>query len=526
MKWRIGILVIAGLWGFNPNFQGTTLSVQANSYEALSLPLVSAKHATMSLGKLGRTLKPAVPLAGLFVTYSEAQGRIHALISELNQLLREGTFSGALTPTGLHDWLALKLRAQPLVILDTNVGLGPELNALVDHLERLNPSGLTPYARELNTDTRSAIIRTIMKDIIMDHHDVGLFYDSEQPETNTTMHLLTLIERELSTHGDQAGPILARTFQSVSTDNLGDVALSLWILRHLPRVLADKTLRHDLASIAWIEDFGIFGTLLRDVLAKPNSSMEFLMNTDYAILRLYDKTLQKFNVIGSDRFTFALSPEQQHALIEEIIAGIDRILDEHGGAARTEGARAFHQDIADAKPFWQVAEERSRGAFTAAGLDINGPLSGEIVWYNATHEKAPGGVFANWVAAAQLLPERIQQLSVSALPNGRFGLILAVRNGMNIQFLAQHGTTLAGVGEALNNANEKKMRKLPLLYPQPTATDLRPVVGRTAIQFSFNPGLILTFEEIAQTMDAYARSLIERTPGITLPSREITLIAA
>ncbi|MBU0478727.1 hypothetical protein KKC91_09195 [bacterium] len=375
-----------------------------------------------------------------------------------------------------------------LVIFDNDAGITQELQALVEDIAF---EGGRPDIREL------------VKGIIFDHH--GLFYDPENPEVNSVMQVLDYIENVLQREGNENEKIafLKQAFQgNISTDNIGDGSLALWICYNLDEIIDDAPLRKKIRYATWVEDFGLFQDAVPPLASVQDPDFREGIGIGYAMLNLYNRVLQEYGVKGSDRFG-QLKREVQKLLINDVLEGItDAIYDV---SSREAGAGRFLRDVERAKSVTSAAHKsfmrEVRTFLKREGLDLS--VLDDIYIVLEDPSGSNNGLFADWVAGpgshTKPIHLALKPLAPSSDGNPRFQMILSVVSHGKEQKMP----SLAALGQQIQEANLKKASRMGILEGQAGA-----VFGRDAVQVAFGPGLLLLPKEILKVVaDFYQGSI-------------------
>jgi hypothetical protein len=322
-----------------------------------------------------------------------------------------------------------------------------------------------------------------------DHH--GAYFDANNPEVNTTMLLLRDIERTLSKNGasPKALDALARRFERVHTDNLGDGMWAAWIARNIRRVAQEPALREKISRATHYEDFGLFGRQAVEQ-AKSDPKLAEAIELQNSILHGYDAIVRD-NKLSSDRFD-SLPAERQREVFERALAHIDRVLAEPD--YRAAQASEFEKNVEAAR----IAAEKA--AIKPPAELLRDPDAARVLRdvRLVDYDKLDGhGLFAGWAGQARSHDKALllsfKTLAPDAEGRPRTQMILSVPHGKTYR-------ALEPIGAWLRAANEARAKKLDV-DPKTAGA----VFGRAALQVAFAPGLLLTRGEIVAELGRYGR---------------------
>jgi hypothetical protein len=150
---------------------------------------------------------------------------------------------------------------------------------------------------------------------VMDHH--GIYPDVDH--TNATMQMLNSMEDAIgSTQGQVERAMRHLDIQSVTTDNLGDGAWSVWCAQNQRRVLGSAALRNLIREATHFEDYAAFGGDYDR--SAPGVELQA------AIFLMYGNLLESYGIRGGDRIT-ELAPADQGMLMHMAMNAITQMVD-------------------------------------------------------------------------------------------------------------------------------------------------------------------------------------------------------
>jgi len=449
-----------------------------------------------------------------YVPYARASGDLDASLSDLAALVKNGAVSGDIAVMNQF----LRERHPDLAIFDTNEGFAQSAQqALQAHLEKHPlPAGLTQ--QEAAAESQRRLIQ-MLNGIVFDHHVP--FYDPSLPETNSAMLLLDYIEQTLAAHGgDAAGAEkeLIKKFRRVSTDNVGDGVLALWMARHLPLLVRDVEFRALMRDVAWIEDYGNFGTRLRQRVRGPEGRRWRRARTrEYAVLKIYDDALARIGARGSDRFAALPTLKKDW---EAQARWMNDLLQEMTGALIKEdraGAREFEKRLIRARKRWSRALWKKERLAAALNGAAPGALLQQTTVFDGTVGSAEGGVFENFIAPTEVSELPFQIITWPASDGTRNMFIMAIRNGVPADLV---DNDLTNVLPFIESAERAKSEPVPGREPGL-------LIARPFVLAAFTWPLLQTAEELLRAVNRYgqppaknpARSVPRPTPSGTIAAQ-------
>lgn len=375
--------------------------------------------------------------------------------------------------------------------------------------------------------------KTLGRGVVFDHH--GAFFDPADPEDNSTMQVLDRIEGLLVGAGtaEEKAERVRSEFRQVYTDNLGDGAWTMWIVRHLDVVVRLPGLRDLIRKATWFEDFGTFGSRHRldPRSIDPRLYDPAAVELQKAVFRVYDDAMAKKGLL-SDRYE-SLPPAERAQVVEEVLAGMTRMLSD--ARLRAESAKAFDRGVDS-----NLAEARKAvwGPKRLDALlerrDVSKKAFDDIV---VVGRFSSGRVFQDWSTTPLLEPDKTTQLTVTESDGDEFGrrtqVILALRNGKTAPSFSAAGAwlnranvekssriaeeaaakarktgdaRLGAAAERLLAESEAARRAVDAGRP-PASALVGALFGRDALQVSFSPALLrLSGEEVVVELGRYLKS--------------------
>lgn len=303
--------------------------------------------------------------------------------------------------------------------------------------------------------------------INIDHHGKGIWFDPSHPNRNTTSLVLDYLawaKKEVFP-GDpaQAARFLKNRLKNVSSDNLGDASMAIWSIKNLEHIAADPSLEKKLRFMAFNEDFGIFGSRVRDkeanlrkmALADPEKygfvAIKYadFLTRQRVILSGYDRILNEAGVHSSDRYPQLPEVEQTKLalkgveVVEHAIHGkVNDLLPESTNyIAKIRSARdEISKDMVKFHKELQQLAELSAKEFAFLDSQVHIFRTGEIpIKY---------GVFVSWLAGAT-------GHTKSAMLNiGEGSFIMSIPDGKLFP------VSLESVAKAVREANVDKVRSI------------------------------------------------------------------
>ena len=405
---------------------------------------------------------------------------------------------------------------------------------------KLTPKTVTPLgeppgkfvtvgeAKAVTSDEKPLMLDTNHADYkgpTVDHH--GKFREADRPFNNTTKQVLNRVEeigRDTSLSEVQKADLLKKEFGTVTTDNIGDGMMAIYVARNSEKIMKDPELRSVIKSANFYEDFAMFGTKYQEI-AQKSARFKKGVETDQALLDLYDEVGKKYGLKGSDRFD-SLPAEKQKALVEDVQSGIGKVLNDPTEAARRRANFLAGQEraVASIKSNALIGES-SPIAQLAAQKAGSGPIHDalqKIQFVESDKIPASNGVFTNWSGVPMTHDKSLQMSVFTDANTGKTGFILAVPHGRTDPKLG------IDISNAIRTENERIMKEFPerlkAAQAKAAAAGMDPAkvtggfVGSRGsdLNFSFD-GVLLTKDEVLATT---AKVLAEQKTAALIPLYE------
>lgn len=246
--------------------------------------------------------------------------------------------------------------------------------------------------------------------LVFDHH--GPFGALVKPKVNSAKLIIQEIRRIAST--DAPKPMrtreLAHALGPVATDNLGDGAWCVWLVRHAVRLAEDGALLARIERLQELEDFDFF--------AGPTKFRQWgypadLVQQQYAVLAKYDEVLTRYlnqhgRVARADRFD-VLPPPAQLELMGEVQRHLDAVVLGLGSPVDARSAaETFERGLEHVRQLTMsnIHDQRRRGVVRHARERLGESPAVQalphlvVVNDNELVDALDAGVFQNWGGGA------------------------------------------------------------------------------------------------------------------------------
>ncbi|MSP18307.1 MAG: hypothetical protein EXR74_01920 [Bdellovibrionales bacterium] len=490
-----------------------SLSIRANPIELCRLTFNRIAVGVTSPNKN----KPLFSPAGRFIPTSELGERFGEAIDRAYQL-----FLLRVKKTNPSDTIARKDEERRLFSDALKETMGDRGFRVLD----------TPHGWTIPGDggKRVPLPIHLVEAFTFDHHGPFLKFGKNVPHNNekrnTSKQLLDFISSEVGGLSGQPLAIkimdLQKQFSEVSTDNLGDGALAIWISRNLDLVARNSRLRAELSQLTFFEDFGFFGTKFEKIANQTdNKNLILAIKRQKALFVAYDQILKEarnrandpaLGLNTSDRFG-QLGGEEQHRIVEKAILAIDRIISDPIYAFEEAGkfdlaiekaqkkvptmVAALREDVV--KHLVGVASSDRETSMGRVNQQVERLLEDTFITYdidpNATEG---GGRFATWGAVPRA-HDKPNQVSLIKRPDGKTGFIFAHPHGRPVKHQFKEAAEeikrvhLERLGINLRNSGMTSDAVNEALQRAPFDVVSRP--GPSDFFFSFN-GVLLSPAEI------------------------------
>lgn len=284
----------------------------------------------------------------------------------------------------------------------------------------------------------------------LDHH--GPYRNAARPNQNTTSKLVDAYEtaakrlpkgtNPVKIHDEMIRDLLELPPGTkipnpipVATDNLGDAMVAMYLINH-PGSLATKESRSAIRLMTFHEDFGHFGSKLRNI-AKKSPKAAKSVEQAHAAMQVFDDIIIRAKqdprfagaFKGSDRFN-GIPEKFQKIIVEEAQSGLEGVMT--SPQIRKQLAQQFEKNLESArKQVAQTAMVKRNDPFLAGVRKLDAAKQeafDQSVAVIDSSKIAPRGQFANWggVSTSHNKPYQVQILR---LGKDKFGYIIAVPNG-------------------------------------------------------------------------------------------------
>ncbi len=256
--------------------------------------------------------------------------------------------------------------------------------------------------------------------VVFDHHG-----GYRHHKNDSTQQVIDFILNAMKTSDRSKKLIeLQEQFQVVSTDNLGDASLAIWVLNYLSDIVQCPDFLNFIRTLTEYEDFGVFGKFEEEnARLKKDTHQLNAIEAAQSLLHEYEKLIKKYH-LTSDRFD-SLSVLLQKKIFYEIqksIYDLFMLVQNQGIENKSfhlEGSTQFRKNRENSLKYVKLAHQKAIHAFTRELKKYNPDREnirelvlrmnrGFYVWNEAEIPVSVFGFFNTPSAGYQLDSDRVQ----------------------------------------------------------------------------------------------------------------------